>query len=98
MERRHVKPVIRPVKLVTDYVPAAIDFNIKAAGHRNNDLSIPAIGMASPRFPAWNVIDPKSPLNQKRNVAATFYKGQVPSRVGDLRQFYDSTLIVIIPI
>jgi hypothetical protein len=51
--------------------------------------------MATSGLPTRDIIDPKSPLHAERNMATTFYEGQVSPGVADFWQFDDSARIVI---
>ena len=68
---------------------AIVQNDIKTAGHCNDKLMQPFMGMSAPLGPARHVIEIVDPADVERHMLLPFDKGQVAARVGYFRQLND---------
>jgi hypothetical protein len=70
-----------------------IQADIKAPRQRNDKFLQPFVSMASTNFSAWDIIDPISPFDGKRNLALTLNESQVSSNINYPGQNNESAII-----
>ena len=65
---------------------AVVQYDVEAAGHRDNELMERLVRVTAALGAARDVVEVIDALNRKRNVAIAFDESQIPPRVGDFRQ------------
>ena len=70
-----------------------IDDNIECAGKRYDEFFIPLISMSSTTLAPWDIVNPISPFNLKRNLFKVLGKREIASCVQKLWKLYNLTII-----
>jgi len=84
----NVKSKIGTIEMKSLLFKSVIQRNVKAPGHRNDQLLEFSVGMCSPVRSARNIVSVVHPPNIKRNMPFSLNKCEVPPGIGDLWEIY----------
>ena len=79
-----IQPIIAPIQADGLSIVSVVYNDVEAAGHGDNELLAGPIGVATPGFASWHIVQIEDTFDAERDVLATFDKREISSRIGNL--------------